>query len=70
VDPCARRGQREVERVLRVLSVLFATVAVVCMIGAIAGMVTERQRPWTGWWLRTGAVVCFGIAVALNVIAH
>ncbi len=55
---------------LRVLSVLFATVAVICMIAAIAGMVTERQTPWTGWWLRTAAVVCFGIAVALNVIAH
>ncbi len=55
---------------LRALSVVFATAAVVCMIVAIAGMVTDRQGPWTGWWLRVGAVVCFGIAVALNVAAH
>ncbi len=55
---------------LRVLAVLFATVAIVCMIVAIAGMVTERQGPWTGWWLRTAAVVSFAIAVVLNVIAH
>jgi hypothetical protein len=56
--------------VLRVLAVLFATVAIVCMIVAIGGMVTERQGPWTGWWLRTAAVVSFVIAVVLNVIAH
>lgn len=55
---------------LRVLSVLFATIAILCMGAAIAGMITERQGPWKGWWLRTGAVVCFGIAVALNVVAH
>ena len=55
---------------LRVLAVLFATVAIVCMIVAIGGMVTERQGPWTGWWLRTAAVVSFAIAVVLNVIAH
>ena len=55
---------------LRVLSVLFATIAVVLMVVAVGGMVTERQGPWTGWWLRTGAVVSFAIAVVLNVIAH
>ncbi len=55
---------------LRVLAVLFATVAIVCMIVAIGGMVTERQWAWTGWWLRTAAVVSFAIAVVLNVIAH
>jgi hypothetical protein len=53
-----------------VLSVLFATIAIVCMIVAIGGMVTERPWPWTGWWLRTGAVVSFAIAVVLNVLAH
>jgi hypothetical protein len=55
---------------LRALSALFALGAVICMIVAIAGMITDRQSPMTGWALRAGAVGCFGIAVALNVIAH
>jgi hypothetical protein len=55
---------------LRVLSALFAAAAVICMIVAIAGMVTEREGPWSGWLVRTTAVVCFGIAVALNVAGH
>jgi hypothetical protein len=55
---------------LRVVSALFAAAAVACMIRAIAGMVTGREGPWSGWIIRTTALVCFGIAVALNVIAH
>jgi hypothetical protein len=55
---------------LRVLSVLFATVAAGCMIVAIAGMVTGRQGARTGFLLRAGAVACFAIAVALNAAAH
>ncbi len=55
---------------LRTLSVLFAAVAVGCMIVAIAGMVTGRQGARAGFLLRTGAVASFGIAVALNVAAH
>jgi hypothetical protein len=55
---------------LRVVAVLLAAVAVGCMIAAIAGMVTQRQTPRTGWLLRTGAVLAFGIAVALNAAAH
>lgn len=55
---------------LRVLSVLFAAAAVGCMIVAIAGMVTGRQGPRAGFLLRAGAVMCFGIAVAVNVAAH
>ena len=55
---------------LRVLSVLFATAAAGCMVVAIAGMVTGRQSARTGFLLRAGAVVCFGIAVALNAAAH
>ena len=55
---------------LRVLSALFALAAVICMIAAIAGMVTNRQSPMTGFALRAGAVGCFAIAVVLNVIAH
>jgi uncharacterized membrane protein YhiD involved in acid resistance len=56
--------------VLRALSLVFAAAAVVAMVLAIAGMVTDRQSPWMGWGLRTGALVCFAIAVALNVAAH
>lgn len=55
---------------LRVLSVAFATVAIGCMMGAIWGMVSGRQSPQTGWLLRALALLCFGVTVALNVIAH
>jgi hypothetical protein len=55
---------------LRVLSVLFASGALVCLGYAIAGMINHRQSPLTGYLLRLGALVCFGIAVTLNVIAH
>jgi len=55
---------------LRALSAVFALVAVACMVAAIAGMVTHRQRDRTGWLLRAGAVACFGIAVALNAAAQ
>jgi hypothetical protein len=56
--------------VLRVLSVLFASGAVVCLGFAIAGMVNHRQGPLTGYLLRVGALACFGAAVVLNVVAH
>jgi hypothetical protein len=55
---------------LRVLSVLFASGAMVCMGFAIAGMINHRQTPLTGYWLRVGALACFATAVILNVIAH
>jgi hypothetical protein len=58
------------ESVLRALSVLFGVVAVGCMIVAVAGMVTGRQGARAGFFLRAGAVVSFGVAVALNVAAH
>jgi hypothetical protein len=51
---------------LEALSIIFAVVAVVCMIAAIAGMVNGRQSPRTGYLLRVASVVCFGAAVALN----
>ena len=56
--------------VLRVLAVVLALAAAVCMIVAIAGMVTHNQTARTGYLLRVAAVACFGAAVALNVIAH
>jgi hypothetical protein len=55
---------------LRVLSVLLATGAMVCLGFAIAGMINHRQTPVTGYLLRVGALACFGAAVVLNVIAH
>ncbi len=55
---------------LRVLAVVFALAAACLMIVAIAGMVTEHQSERTGWRLRAAAVLCFVIAVVLNVAAH
>jgi hypothetical protein len=55
---------------LRALAVVFAVIAVVCMIVAIAGMATGRQSARTGWLVRVIAVLSFGAAVALNVAAH
>ncbi len=55
---------------LRAISVLFALAAVVCMVFAIAGMVTGRQGAMSGWVLRAVALLCFAIAVILNVVAH
>jgi hypothetical protein len=55
---------------MRTLSILFALVAVVCMIVAIAGMVTGRPGDRAGLLVRVVAVVCFSAAVALNVAAH
>jgi hypothetical protein len=55
---------------LRAAAAILALVAVGCMAVAIVGMVTGRPGDRAGWALRAGAVVCFGIAVALNVAAH
>lgn len=55
---------------LRVLAVILALVAVVCMVLAIAGMVTERQSARVGFALRTIALASFGAAVVLNAAAH
>lgn len=55
---------------LRAISVLFALAAVVCMVFAIAGMVTGRQGAMSGWVLRAVALLCFAIVVILNVVAH
>jgi hypothetical protein len=55
---------------LRALAVAFAAVAVGCMIAAIWGMVTGRPGARMGWVLRALALLCFAIAVVLNMIAH
>jgi hypothetical protein len=55
---------------VRVAAALFALIAVALMSLAIVGMVTGRPGDRAGWALRAGAVLSFGIAVVLNVIAH
>jgi hypothetical protein len=55
---------------LRALAVIFALVAVGCMVVATAGMVTGRVSDRAGWALRAAAVVCFGATVALNAASH
>jgi predicted membrane protein len=55
---------------LRALAIVFAVIAVGCMIFAIAGMATGRQSARTGWLVRTVALLCFGAAVGLSVAAH
>ncbi len=55
---------------MRALAVIFAAVAVICMILAIAGMVTGRPGDRAGFAVRAIAVVCFAIAVVLNVVAR
>ena len=55
---------------LRALAVVFAVIAVACMVIAIAGMVTGHQSARTGWLVRAIAVLCVAAAVGLNVAAH
>jgi hypothetical protein len=55
---------------MRALAILLAAVAVVCLIVAIAGMVTGRPGARGGLLVRIIALVCFGAAVGLNVAAH
>jgi hypothetical protein len=61
---------RSYKQAVRALAVFFALVAVVCMIVAIAGMVTGRPSDRMGFAIRLLALVCFGLAVALNVAAR
>lgn len=55
---------------MRALAVIFAAVAVICMILAIAGIVTGRPGDRAGYAVRVIAVVCFAIAVVLNIVAR
>jgi hypothetical protein len=55
---------------VRVAAVLFALVAVVCLVVAIAGMATGRMNARRGTAIRVVALVSFAIAVVLNVISH
>jgi len=55
---------------LRVLAAVLALIAVGCMSLAIVGMVTGRPGDRAGGLIRALAVLCFALAVVLNVIAH
>jgi hypothetical protein len=55
---------------VRIAAALLAVIAVLCMIVAIAGMVTGRPGDRAGALIRVLAVVCFAGAVALNIAAH
>ena len=54
---------------MRALAVILAAVAVICMILAIAGIVTGRPSDPAGYVIRAIAVVCFAAAVVLNIVA-
>jgi hypothetical protein len=56
--------------VLRIFALFLALISVGCMSLAIIGMVTGRPSDRAGWALRLAAVLCFGAAVALNIVAH
>jgi hypothetical protein len=55
---------------VRALAVVLALFAVILMIVAIAGMVTDRQSARTGWLVRLLALALFAAAVALNVASR
>jgi lipopolysaccharide export LptBFGC system permease protein LptF len=55
---------------VRVLAAVFALVAVACMTVAIVGMVTGRPGDRAGVLIRIAAVVCFALAVVLNVLSR
>jgi hypothetical protein len=55
---------------VRIAAALLALVAVACMSLAIVGMVTGRPGDRAGYFIRVAAVVSFGLAVLLNVLAH
>jgi hypothetical protein len=53
--------------VLHALAIVFAVVAAVLLLVAIAGMATGRQSARSGLIVRLLALACFVAAVALNV---
>ena len=52
---------------LRALAIVFALVAAACIVVAIAMVVRGDDDRW-GYVVRIAAVVCFAIAVVLNVL--
>jgi hypothetical protein len=55
---------------VRALAVVFAAIAVILMIVAIAWMVTGRPGDRAGVLIRVAALLCFVAAVVLNVASR
>ena len=55
---------------VRIVAVLFALIAVLCLMVALAGMATGRMDARRGTTIRVVALVSFAIAVVLNIVAH
>jgi hypothetical protein len=55
---------------MRVAAGVLATVAVACLVLAIADMAASRDGGRRGWVLRGAALACFAGAVVLNTLAH
>ena len=55
---------------MHVLAILFALVAVVCLVIAIAGMATGRMDARRGTQVRVIALVSFVLAVILNILSR
>ena len=55
---------------MRALAIVFAAVAAILMIVAIAGMVTGRPGARAGLFVRAAALILFGAAVALGAASH
>ncbi|MGI8411961.1 MAG: hypothetical protein ACR2LV_04145 [Solirubrobacteraceae bacterium] len=56
--------------VLHALAVLFALIAIGAMVSAIAGMLSGRVSARRGALIRAAAVLCFVVAVVLNVVSR
>jgi len=56
--------------VLHALAVVFALTAIGAMVMAIAGMLTGRISARKGGLIRAAAVLCFIVAVVLNVVSR
>ncbi len=55
---------------MRIAAAVLALIAVGCMSLAIVGMVTGRPSDRAGYVIRVAALLSFGLAVLLNVLAH
>jgi len=55
---------------VRALAAVLALIAVALMSLAIVGMVTGRPGDRAGWLIRALALLCFALAVVLNVVSR